>query len=203
MNYYEILGLSKKASYEDIKKSYKKLAIKFHPDKNPNYSTHEIFKKVTEAYKTLIDPYKRGKYDAMLEQRDYHGIDRMFGMEFMTAMDSFNKIFGNDPFFRSNVFSFPRFSASGIPKGAYYSSYSSSAIQTADPNGKIRTKRKIRVNSNGKNDIYEDEFYIDKDGKKHYIRTNGNPQLKLNYGVNQASKRNKRNDNKTYRLTYK
>jgi molecular chaperone DnaJ len=63
-DYYSILGVSKQSSAEEIKKAYRKLAMKYHPDKNPNNPEAETkFKKITEAYETLSDPGKRKKYD--------------------------------------------------------------------------------------------------------------------------------------------
>lgn len=60
-NYYERLGLDKNATQEEIKKSYRKLVMKCHPDKFPG--KEEDFKKITEAYETLSDPDKRKEYD--------------------------------------------------------------------------------------------------------------------------------------------
>jgi curved DNA-binding protein len=63
-NYYDILGVSKTASAEDIKKAYKKLARQFHPDLNPNNKEAESkFKELSEAYAVLSDADKRAKYD--------------------------------------------------------------------------------------------------------------------------------------------
>ena len=63
-DYYELLGLEKKATAEDIKKAYRKLALKWHPDKNPNNkAAEEKFKKISEAYAVLSDPKKREEYD--------------------------------------------------------------------------------------------------------------------------------------------
>ena len=63
-DYYQILGISKNASESDIKKSYRKLALKYHPDKNQgNRAAEEKFKEVNEAYQVLSDPEKRKKYD--------------------------------------------------------------------------------------------------------------------------------------------
>ncbi|MDB1125858.1 DnaJ C-terminal domain-containing protein [Vibrio algarum] len=63
-DYYSVLGVSKDASEKDIKKAYKKLAMKYHPDKNPGDATAEgSFKEVKEAYETLTDTSKRRKYD--------------------------------------------------------------------------------------------------------------------------------------------
>ena len=59
-DYYEVLGVSKDASADDIKHAYKKLAIKYHPDKNPgNKEAEEKFKEAAEAYEVLSDSKKR------------------------------------------------------------------------------------------------------------------------------------------------
>ncbi len=63
-DYYEILGVEKAASADDIKKSYRKLAMQYHPDKNPgNAEAEEKFKEATEAYEVLSDTDKRARYD--------------------------------------------------------------------------------------------------------------------------------------------
>jgi curved DNA-binding protein len=63
-DYYKLLGLEKSATAEDIKKAYRKLALKWHPDKNPNNkAAEEKFKKISEAYAVLSDPKKREEYD--------------------------------------------------------------------------------------------------------------------------------------------
>jgi curved DNA-binding protein len=63
-DYYQILGISKKASADEIKKAYRKLALKWHPDRNPNNkAAEEKFKKISEAYAVLSDAEKRQQYD--------------------------------------------------------------------------------------------------------------------------------------------
>jgi curved DNA-binding protein len=63
-DYYKILGVDKNSSADDIKKAYRKLALKWHPDKNPNNkSSEENFKKISEAYAVLSDSEKRKNYD--------------------------------------------------------------------------------------------------------------------------------------------
>ena len=63
-DYYEILGVSKNASDDEIKKAYRKLAFKYHPDKNPGDKEAEAkFKEATEANEVLSDKQKRARYD--------------------------------------------------------------------------------------------------------------------------------------------
>ena len=63
-DYYEILGLSKQASDDEIKKAYRKMAIKYHPDKNPgDAAAEESFKEAAEAYEVLRDGNKRARYE--------------------------------------------------------------------------------------------------------------------------------------------
>jgi len=66
MNYYEILGVSKKASKEEIKKAFREKAKKYHPDVNPEGA--DFFKKLVKAYETLIDNEKRQQYDLYLKK---------------------------------------------------------------------------------------------------------------------------------------
>lgn len=72
-DYYKILGVSKTATAEEIKKAYRKLAVKYHPDKNPgNKSAEEKFKEANEANDVLSDPEKRKKYDELGENWKYY-----------------------------------------------------------------------------------------------------------------------------------
>ena len=68
-DYYKILGLqSHGASEEDIKKAYRKMALKYHPDKNKSAGAEEKFKEIAEAYEVLSDPKKRQVYDQYGEE---------------------------------------------------------------------------------------------------------------------------------------
>ncbi len=75
-DYYEVLGVQKSASAEDIKKAYRKLAMKYHPDRNPDSKeAEEKFKEAAEAYEVLSDDERRSKYD----QFGFAGVDPNFG----------------------------------------------------------------------------------------------------------------------------
>src|SRR5947208_15045705 len=64
-DYYEVLGVSRAAREDDLKKAYRKLALKYHPDRNPEdrQRTEERFKEISEAYQVLSDPERRSLYD--------------------------------------------------------------------------------------------------------------------------------------------
>src|SRR2546428_6997366 len=64
-DYYEILGVSRSATEDDVKKAYRKLALKYHPDRNPDdrHEAEERFKEISEAYQVLSDPERRTLYD--------------------------------------------------------------------------------------------------------------------------------------------
>ncbi len=95
-DYYEVLGVARDASDEDIKKSYRKLAMRHHPDRNPdNPKAEELFKEAKEAYEALSDPQKRAAYD----QYGHAGFDAGaggFGGGFSGGFaDAFGDIFGD------------------------------------------------------------------------------------------------------------
>jgi molecular chaperone DnaJ len=98
-DYYEILGVSKTASAEEIKKAYRKVAIQFHPDKNPgNKEAEEKFKEAAEAYEVLSDSEKRSQYDRFghsLGGRGFQGHE----MNMEDIFSQFGDIFGGgNPF---------------------------------------------------------------------------------------------------------
>lgn len=99
-DYYEVLGVSKNASDDEIKKAYRKLAIKYHPDKNPgNKEAEEKFKEVSEAHEILSDKQKRARYD----QFGHAGVGGNTGNPF----DGSGNPFGNGNFnFNGQSFNF-------------------------------------------------------------------------------------------------
>ena len=62
-DYYDVLGVSRNASDEDIKKAFRKLALKYHPDKNKSSGANDKFKEINEAYQVLGDPNQKAAYD--------------------------------------------------------------------------------------------------------------------------------------------
>ncbi len=96
-DFYEVLGVNRDVADGDLKKAYRKLAMKYHPDKNPdNAKAEEQFKEVKEAYEVLSDPQKRAAYD----QYGHAGVDQSAGMGaggagFGGFSDAFGDIFGD------------------------------------------------------------------------------------------------------------
>jgi len=105
-DYYQMLGLKKGASADDIKKAYRKLAVKYHPDKNPgDKGAEEKFKEINEAYAVLSDPEKKSQYDQFgdagfrqrFSQEDiFRGFDvgDLFKDKGFDTNDIFSRIFG-------------------------------------------------------------------------------------------------------------
>ena len=106
IDYYQVLGLKKNATPEEIKKAYRKLAVKYHPDKNPgNKEAEEKFKEINEAYAVLSDPKKKDQYDQFgsagfherFSQEDiFRGFDvgDLFKDKGFGTDDIFSRIFG-------------------------------------------------------------------------------------------------------------
>ena len=91
-DYYKILGVSRDASQEEIKRAFRELALKYHPDRNPgDPHAEEKFKEINEAYQVLGDPRKRAEYDRMLEGRS-SGVDFVEDL-FETLFEDFTSIF--------------------------------------------------------------------------------------------------------------
>src|SRR5437879_5600301 len=101
-DYYEILGVPRDADEEAIKKAYRRLAVKFHPDKNPgDKAAEESFKELGHAYEVLSDPQKRAAYDqyghAAFDPRARAGAGRAGGFGgggFHDPFEVFREVFG-------------------------------------------------------------------------------------------------------------
>ena len=94
-DYYEVLGVERDASDEDVKRSYRKLAVKFHPDKNPgDQAAEDRFKALGEAYEILIDPQKRAAYDRYGHAAFQQGGIGGSGGGFHDPFDLFVEVFG-------------------------------------------------------------------------------------------------------------
>ena len=95
-DYYEVLGVQKDASQKDIKKSYRKIAMKYHPDRNPdNKEAEEKFKEAAEAYEVLSDEQKRARYDRFGHAgMGQGGGFRSGGMTMEDIFSQFGDIFG-------------------------------------------------------------------------------------------------------------
>ncbi|MSM39526.1 MAG: DnaJ domain-containing protein [Geobacter sp.] len=101
-DYYQTLGLSKGASPEEIKKAYRKLAVKFHPDKNPgDKSAEDRFKEINEAYAVLSDPQKKTEYD----QFGSTGFHQRFSQEDIFRGFNVDDLFKDMGFGTDDVFS--------------------------------------------------------------------------------------------------
>ena len=95
--YYKILGVNSNCTQEEIKKKYKELAMKYHPDRNPgDKNAEEKFKEINEAYEVLRDPEKRSQYDNFGSANSNFGSYNQGG--FGSSQDIFNSVFGEEGF---------------------------------------------------------------------------------------------------------
>ncbi len=90
-DYYEVLGVNRNASEAELKKAYRRLAMKYHPDRNPGPEAEQLFKETKEAYEVLADPQKRSAYD----QFGHAGVDAGMGGAPGGFGGGFSDIFGD------------------------------------------------------------------------------------------------------------
>ena len=101
-DYYEILGVSKSASDEDLKKAFRGLAFKYHPDRNKDEGAEEKFKEINEAYQVLSDSDKRARYD-QFGHAGVSGHSQSSGFDFNSGFgDIFDSFFGGSGFSNSS-----------------------------------------------------------------------------------------------------
>lgn len=139
-DYYSILQVSSKDSLSKIKNQYKKLSLKYHPDKNKTKEASEKFILINEAYDVLKDDYKRGRYDVEYEK---------YNNPFQNMMNIFN----NMDFFKNK----------NINKKSFIKSHS---IQKKMVDGEIFIKEKMIEDKNGEIKKTTNYCKIDKNGKK-------------------------------------
>uniref|UniRef100_A0A3Q3CL39 Zgc:122979 n=1 Tax=Haplochromis burtoni TaxID=8153 RepID=A0A3Q3CL39_HAPBU len=131
-DFYKVLGVSPESNEDEIKKAYRKMALKFHPDKNSDADAEDRFKEIAEAYEILTDPKKRSIYDQFGEEglknggnifrSNFHGDPHSTFSSFFNGSDHFDIFFGNEegdddlfnPFRR---FTFSHVSGSAGPDG--------------------------------------------------------------------------------------
>ncbi|XP_065795688.1 dnaJ homolog subfamily B member 6 isoform X3 [Muntiacus reevesi] len=187
VDYYEVLGVQRHASAEDIKKAYRKLALKWHPDKNPENKeeAERKFKQVAEAYEVLSDAKKRDIYDRYGKEGlnggggggSHFDSPFEFGFTFRNPEDVFREFFGGRDPFSFDFFGFSSFgslshggltafSSSSAFGGSGMGNYKSISTSTKVVNGrKITTKRIVE---NG-----QERVEVEEDGQLKSLTING------------------------------
>ncbi|XP_023942466.2 dnaJ homolog subfamily C member 10 [Bicyclus anynana] len=130
--YYQLLGVSKSASTQEIRQAYKKLAVKLHPDKNPNSEEQKRFIEINEAYDILKDPEKRHKYDLYGSQQSY---TRKYDYQSQTEYNNlyYNGLYHGDPFVETlSGGSFYSFLSEGLYFVNFYSPFCPPCQSLAD-----------------------------------------------------------------------
>jgi len=144
--HYDILGLDRNASFEDVRHRYKELASYYHPDKNP--SEHEKFKQINKAYEVLKDYHKRKEYDDNLDNNHNHNYNDLKPYHQMTS-------FFRDPFFSFPSFTIPQFNFDEIDENNFNGSVYSYSSSYSNNNGVETHKVTKQTLKDGKKTIKE------------------------------------------------
>lgn len=169
MNYYEILEINKGSSLDDIKKSYRRLALKWHPDRNKDnkYEAEEKFKKISEAYNVLSNNRLRQKYDMYGNENVNEIIDNDFD-----PFDIFNS------FFDTNNSNFNHFSSNNFNDifndRRFYNSNSSVSFSSRQESSKILNGQHIKETIIKDNDTVTEIYEINGQIKSKKITKDGN-----------------------------
>ncbi|KAF6275930.1 DnaJ heat shock protein family (Hsp40) member B6 [Rhinolophus ferrumequinum] len=181
VDYYEVLGVQRHASAEDIKKAYRKLALKWHPDKNPENKeeAERKFKQVAEAYEVLSDAKKRDIYDKYGKEglNGGGGGGTHFDGPFEFGFTGFPSFGGGFPSFDTGFTSFGSLGHGGLTSfsstafgGSGMGNFKSISTSTKMVNGrKITTKRIVE---NG-----QERVEVEEDGQLKSLTINGKEQL--------------------------
>ncbi len=188
-DYYKLLGISKNATEAEIKKAYRKMAIKYHPDKNQGDKTaEEKFKEISQAYEVLSDKNKRTQYDQYGHAaftsggRSTHG----FGGGFHDPRDVFSQFFGNSGGGAGNSFFEDLFGGGGSQRSA------SSAVDGADlrydmeidfEDAVYGADKKITIPRMGACDKCNSTGCESGSGRKTCTRCGGAGQVSLSQGI--------------------
>ncbi len=148
MNYYKVLEVTKDASTDEIKKSYRKLALKWHPDKNKSPEATKKFKEIGNAFQVLSDPIKRTEYDRC------HTIGQTYTCNFEDPFSIFQEL---HMFFEALN---EVLTASNSPANQY-SNYVVETIIITDNNYPKRLPKKKPVAKNTKNTKWNTKVYPD------------------------------------------
>ncbi len=163
-DYYKILGVGKSASSQDIKKAYRKLAMKYHPDRNKgNKAAEERFKEISEAYAVLSDPEKKKQYDMFGAE----GFQQRYSQEDIFKSFDFSDILREFGF--GNVGSFKRGGGSGIFSHIFSGASKGPRYRTkADPYSSVFTDFGGRTGGlKGQDVIYELPLHLEDIVKTH------------------------------------
>ncbi|NXC40944.1 DNJB8 protein, partial [Penelope pileata] len=207
VDYYKVLGVHRSASQDDIRKSYRKLALKWHPDKNPTNKeeAEKKFKAVAEAYEVLSDPQKRSLYDGSVEESRSHrgrgateGHNSFFDTthifqdpneiyrDVFGGMDLFNNVRNNGRGSNSSMFSdFMQYFMPFIPFSPSKQPAFSFAEGTAGPHNfrSVLTSTEVingkRITTRKIIENGQERIEVEEDGRLTSVSINGKEHLKL------------------------